>query len=117
MKTENLEHAVLSVRTVIIALVVILGAVITGAVTMANADNDITTNAKGVTTNAEAIAEVKVDLEDLEVTTTAQYKDIKRGMDDNKDLYNATHSQIDMLIQELRIRNVISETATANGGL
>lgn len=101
---EGIENSSMGLKTVVAIVFSLLALTIGGTTTLVLAQSDINEN-------HEDIEDLEQDIEDLEESNNTQYADIKRGLSDNADAFANYNRKMDMLIRELQIREVISETA------
>ena len=95
---RTIEGMVMNVKTVGAAIALLIGSVVTGTWTLAQSANDIETN--------------KTDIEQIQTVQTQAVADVKRGISNNAQAIDQISRKFDLLLQELHIREVISETAS-----
>ena len=110
-KPTRIEHAVMNVTTVVILIVGLASTLVGGTWALAQSCNKIDTNTTAIKQLKEVQdAAVGVALDSIN-DNTVLINDVKRGQNGISDEIRATNARFDLLIQELRIRNVVSETA------
>jgi hypothetical protein len=72
-----------------------------------------TTLVGGTWTLAQTASDIEANTKEIDVIKTVQTQavvDVKRGISENADAIDKISRKFDLLLQELRIRNVVSET-------
>ena len=110
----KLEAAVMNVRTVVVIIIAMASVIVGGTSALTLAAANISGNAEDIKENTVAIKKIEIDataaLAEVKAGQIAAVADVKRGLDDTKEKIDAVSVKFDLLLQELRIRNVVTET-------
>lgn len=94
--TATIESSLMNVKTVGGLVVLMATTLVGGTWTLAQTASDIEANTK--------------EIDVIKTVQTQAVVDVKRGISENADAIDKISRKFDLLLQELRIRNVVSET-------
>jgi len=106
----KLEDATVGAKTAVGVIVFLLASVIGGTATLVSYADDVEHAVEDIIENEEAIEKLEVEYKLAIVEVKEGQEDVKRGQQVGMKKIDAISRKFDMLLFELRVREVVSET-------